>query len=403
MHPFFTELGRSVGARWKQQNFSPAAFPKIACELLEAKRPSDHVELAELIRDFLLNDEQAFQTGSGFGQPELVVYDEPRFYIQILFWLEGTTDIHQHTFSGAFHVLAGSSIHSHFEFTNARSISAHLRVGDIRMKDTRLLETGSTVPIHSGTGFIHSLFHLEMPSLTVVVRTHTDPGTGPQFTYLPPHIAVDPFHNDALTTRRKQLLDVLERTAGPSYVELISEMVYALDFERGFFVLQNGAAYLRSIGAWDGVLELFEKKRGKLARFVAPTLDEIIRRDTLVEMRGTLTDSEHRFFLALLMNVPSGADILQLIATRFPGDPIEHVLRWAEELTSMTDQGTWMLDAAFPDGVAVGEEEQGEAFVAALRKLLQPKARSRTARISAPDLKRFRAVLQNSSLRALVP
>src|SRR5256885_198968 len=83
----------------------------------------------------------------GFRQPELVVYDDPRFYIQLLFWLEGTTDIHQHKFSGAFHVLEGSSIHSHFDFENAEPVSAHLRVGHLRMKDTRLLETGSTVPI----------------------------------------------------------------------------------------------------------------------------------------------------------------------------------------------------------------------------------------------------------------
>src|SRR4029077_2159339 len=125
----------------------------------EERPPSENVDLSALVKGFLLNDEQPFQTQSGFGQPELVVYDDPRFYIQVLFWLEGTTDIHQHEFSGAFHVLEGSSIHAHFAFENPQPISAHFRVGDLRMKDFQFLETGRTVPIVSGRDYIHSLFH----------------------------------------------------------------------------------------------------------------------------------------------------------------------------------------------------------------------------------------------------
>src|SRR5688572_32788259 len=107
MNQFFTELGRTVLARWKKQNFSLACFPEIAREAIEERSPARQVDVSGLVSEFLLNDEQPFQTGSGFGQPELVVFDDPRFYIQILFWLEGSTDIHQHEFSGAFHVLQG--------------------------------------------------------------------------------------------------------------------------------------------------------------------------------------------------------------------------------------------------------------------------------------------------------
>src|SRR6185436_6293659 len=103
MDQFFTELGRTVLARWKAQNFSLGRFPEIARDALEERPPAKHVNLASLMKEFLLDDEQPFQTQSGFGQPELVVHDDPRFYIQILFWLEGTTDIHKHKFSGAFH------------------------------------------------------------------------------------------------------------------------------------------------------------------------------------------------------------------------------------------------------------------------------------------------------------
>jgi len=336
MDPFFTELGRTVITRWKKENFSLALFPQIASGVLEERPPSESVDLAALAREFLLDDEQPFQTASGFGQPELVVHDDPRFYIQILFWLEGTTDIHQHGFSGAFHVLEGSSIHACFEFENPRPVSAHFRVGDLRMKDIRLLETGSTVPIISGRDHIHSLFHLDTPSISVVVRTHHDPGTGPQFTYLPPHIALDPSHDDALTTRRKQLLDVLEQIGDPTYPALVREMLRELDFERGFFILQNGMGHLRNLGEWEETLDVFQRKHGALADYVAPTLDEIVRRDELAELRRSVTEVEHRFYLALLLNVPDRADILSLVSRRFPGPPEETIRRWAEELSETT-------------------------------------------------------------------
>ncbi|MEO8352437.1 MAG: hypothetical protein ABI680_11945 [Chthoniobacteraceae bacterium] len=400
MDPFFTELGRTVRARWKQENFSLIRFPEIAQDALEARPPAQHVELSSLIRSFLLDDEQPVQTTSGFGQPELVVYDDPRFYIQILCWLDGTTDIHQHEFSGAFHVLAGSSLHSRFVFEEAVPITPHLRMGNLRLTETRLLETGVTVPITSGSGCIHSLFHLETPSLTAVIRTHTDPGTGPQFTYLPPHVAVDPFYHDGLTTRRKQLLDVLEHMDDPSYPDLILEMIDQLDFERGFFILQNGVAALRSLGHWDTTLRAFEKRHGALAEGVAATLDEIVRRDGLAALRSSVTDIEHRYFLALLLNVSDRATILDLIAQRIPGPPTETILRWASELCEPGENGTWLVDAEFPTQLAIDPEDQPEAFLNALRQTLGMPD-SDPAPLAHEDLLVVREVFRHSSWRSL--
>ncbi len=319
--------------------------------------------MSELVRDFLFEDGQPFQSLSGFGQPELVVYDDPRFYIQILFWLDGTTDIHQHMFSGAFHVLGGSSIHSEFVFEQAVTVSAHLRVGDLRVTRTELLEAGRTVAIVGGREFIHALFHLETPSLTVVVRTHNDPGVGPQFTYLPPHLAVDPTHYDALTMRRKQLLDVLEATGEESYGELVCEMLGGLDFERGLFILQNGMGCLREMGEWERAWGIFRKKHGELAVKVAPTLGEIVRRDGLAALRGTITEVEHRFFLALLLNVQSREELLGMVAQRYEGRAEDTVLRWAGELIECTEAGSWLVDAHFPGTSA-------ETVLAALRESL---------------------------------
>jgi len=405
MEAFFKELGRTVLERWKRANFSLAAFPEIACTALNERPPAQHVELAAMMREFLLNDEQPPQTQSGFGQPEIVAYDHPRFYIQLLFWMDGTTDIHQHEFSGAFHVMHGSSIHAHFEFENAQSITPHLRVGDVKMKNIELLETGRTVPIISGRECIHSLFHLDTPSVTVVVRTQHDPGTGPQFNYLPPHLAVDPIFSDTLTMRRKQLLDVLEQIEDPGYVALVHEMIADLDFERGFYILQNSMARLSDLGAWDAVLGLFLKKHGKQAQGVPATLAEGVRRDAIKNMRSAIGEPEHRFFLALLMNVTTRADLLALVAQRFPDvAPIETVLRWAEELGEQTDYGIAILDAGFPEELGIEIEDQPDLFIGALRHFISggKKLPAALRSLSAAEVKQLRSAFEASSLGVLV-
>ena len=403
MNSFFAELGRTIYGRWQEANFSLAAFPEIARATVEEQPPSENVDLAELIREFLLSDNQPYQSASGFGQPELIVYDSPKFYIQLLFWLDGTTDIHQHEFSGCFHVMVGSSIHSEYEFEKAEAITAHFRIGDLRLKKAELLETGRTTPIISGHTGMHSLFHLETPSVTVVVRTHSDPGSGPQFTYLPPHLAVDPIQNDTLTARRKQLLDVLERLDDPSYPELLLEMIERLDFERGFFVLQNSIGYLRTLGAWAEIWEAFVRKHGRLAKPILPTLEEIIRRDGIVAMRASIEDVEHRFFLALLLNLEGRADILEMVTKRIPGDPLDTILRWAGELMQCSETDIWILDALFPEELAIENEEQSGVFLAALGAFLTgEKLPKELKKIEKKELVLLRESFEKSSWRALL-
>jgi len=405
MDPFFAELGNTVLRRWKRENFSLTKFPGIACAALEERPPARHLDLPALIRDFLLTEEQPLQTESGFGQPELVAYHHPRFYIQLLFWLDGTTDIHQHEFSGAFHVMAGSSIHAHYEFENARSVTPHLRVGDLRMNQIELLETGRTVPIISGQRCIHSLFHLDTPSITVVVRTQHDPGTGPQFNYLPPHIALDPVFSDTLSMRRKQLLDVLEQTGDPAYSPLVLEMLADLDFERGLHVLQHGMGHLKEMDEWEAALEVFQNKHGTLAAGVSATLEEGVRRDVIKDLRGAIAEPEHRFFLALLMNAPTRSDLLALVARRFPDTaPLETVLRWAGELMVVSDYGVSIMDAALPETWDIAIPVPPALFLAALRHFMEGgRKRPATLRaLPAAELKQLRAAFAESSLRVLL-
>lgn len=395
MNCYFEKLGRTVLERWREQNFSLAVFPELTRIAIEEAPPSENIDIDELIHEFLSNDDQPFQSESSFGQPELIAFNDTRFYIQILFWLEGTTEIHQHEFSGAFHVMQGSSVHSEFDFVGARSVTPHIRTGDLRVKQIELLETGRTVPITSGRDCIHSLFHLDTPSITVVIRTHHDPGTGPQYNYLPPHIAINPLHADSLTARRKQLLDVLETIEDPDYGTHLNEMMGRLDFERGFNMLRHAMPRLKELNEWDEVLATFQNKHGELALGVPDTLAECLRRETISQMRHFIINPEHRFFLALLINVQNRADIFALVTRRFPeSSPIDTILGWAEELVEPNDFGVTLLDAAFPETPDIDFEEQSRLLIDALKYALE-------GNTDENDFLEIQAALSASCLRPL--
>ncbi len=395
MDAFFKDLGDHVLAEWKHANFSLASFPAIASAALKRMPPSENVDLESFLHAFLLDDAQPFQTESGFGEPEVVAYDHPRFYIQLLFWMDGTTAIHQHEFSGAFHVLRGSSIHSQFDFLNVRPVTPYFRVGDLRMKKIDLLETGATVQIRSGPKCIHSLFHLDAPSVTVVIRTQNDPGTAPQFNYHPPHVALDPLLSDSLTMRRRQVLDVLEQTADPTYTDLVLEMIRELDFERGFYILQTARPYLQDLGDWDSALASFAAKHGRIADGIGATLEEASRRETIRGLRAHIAEPEHRFFLALLMNADSLPAVLAVVAKRFPEQPPEAtVLRWAKELIEFPDDDVELLDARFRD-------HSPETILAVLEAMMKKNSRRARGIIQA-EWDEIRAEFAASSLRVLV-
>jgi hypothetical protein len=404
MDTFFKELGDTVLKLWKREKFSLPKFPQIAYAALDQRPPAKQVDLFALMHDFLLHEEHPPQTDSPFGEPEIVVYKHPRFYIQLLFWMDGTTAIHQHSFSGAFHVMHGSSIHAHYAFEKARPVTPHMSVGNVRMKKIEILETGRTVPISSGHQTIHSLFHLDSPSVTVVVRTQHDPDTGPQFNYLPPHMAIDPLHTDLLTMRRTQVLDVFEHIGDAGYAELVMEMLTHLDFERGFYILQHCMDHLQQLDEWDAAIKLFKKKHGPLATGVAATLHKEVRRNVIKSMRSSITEPEHRFFLALLMNAPTRADLLALVAQRFPKQsPVDIVLRWAGDLMEATDENVTILDASFPESLEVERDSQPDLFLSVLRhfmnrdKKLPPVLRN----LRVADIKALRTAFAESTLSLL--
>jgi len=93
-----------------------------------------------------------------------------------------------------------------------------------------------------------------------------------------------------------------------------------------------------------------------------------MRQHNITQRRSTITSEEHRFFLALLLNVPSREKILELVTQRYPEtDPVEKILDWVEELSQ-----TRVLGSKEPN--ALGIEGFGDEHIFVLEQLLRGKS-----------------------------
>lgn len=384
---FFNELGHLVERRWNEQNYDEASFPEIAAQALAEMNPTERLEPLDIIRHLHSSVSLPFQHGEEFSDLPLTLYSGPRFYVDVYFWLDGTTAIHQHGFSGAFQVLSGSSIHSHYTFTREREINPHFSTGQILLKDVQVLEKGDIRKIFPGDQFIHSLFHLDRPSATLTVRTNQSPGNLPQYTYLKPYLANDPFFRDPLALKKIASINMLLRMKHPEAYPLIGELISSSDLQTTFLILtavfenlvnsaresdfnaQDGQGlHDDAPDEWGNFHELFRKahgRHGSLVNLITPVLGEMQRQASVIELRRCVTSSEHRFFLALLLNVPHRATVLDLVGKRFAQkDPIDTVCGWVTQFSTMRN-------AMSPKRNILGIDDFSEAHLYVLRHLLE--------------------------------
>lgn len=390
MQPF-TELGRLVESRWRDHNYNEDLFPGIAAQALTEMNLSDRVDPWELIRWVHTTPDlpEQMDIEANFGDPPLTVYVGPRFYIDVYFWLDGTTSIHQHAFSGAFQVLLGSSVHTRYHFEKDRELNAHFLTGKILFNDVSLLSRGDIREINPGPQFIHSLFHLDRPSATITIRNYKTPRASVQFSYLKPFLAYNPFFTDGSLKRKLQTVELLLKMKHPEADIFIGDLVDSSDFQTTYLVLKRAFQVLchreleealglsRSSDRFQALLDRARCKHSELADLLLPVYEEEWRQDEITQRRATVKREDHRFFLALLLNVPDRATVLRLVEQRFPDqDPIDLVVGWIKELAA-----TKIFGSREPNVLGIGEFDDRHLFVfkGLLEGLTEGEIKSRAA------------------------
>ncbi len=346
---FFQDLGSLIEQRWRDEDYCEEVFPEIAEQALIEMTPRRQVSPWDIIRWVGTSTElpQQQDVAGAFGNPPITLYNGPRFYIDIYYWLDGTTSIHQHSFSGAFQVFSGSSIHSRYDFEEKRKVNAHFSVGQMTLNSVELLKEDDVRRIVPGRPHIHSLFHLDRPSATITVRTRSTPSAQPQYDYHKPYFAIDPFYQSPVMFKKLQSASFLLGMNHPEADDLIGEMIRCSDFQTTFEIIeilfnrlphnQLEATFGLSTGKerYERLIEIARQRHGEFVDLILPVFEEVQRQNHIIHRRGQITSNEHRFFLALLLNVPDRIKVLDLVRERFPDqNPINTIMGWVEELAS---------------------------------------------------------------------
>jgi len=383
---FFQKLGSLVEERWRERNYDEYVFPEIAAEALQEMNPSQSADPWEIVRWVNTTDSLPEQQGisSQFGNPPITLYNSSRFFIDVYYWVDGTTSIHQHGFCGAFQVHLGSSIHSHYSFKTGNRLNQHFVIGDISLEKVELLEKGAIRRILPGEAYIHSLFHLDRPSVTICIRTHKTYKGVPQYSYHKPYFGNDPFFEEHLTTRRLQCASLLFNIQHPETDAIIGELLSSSDFQTTFAILDLARNHLLgnylewTFGLatgeerFEGLMQIARRRHGELVDLIRPVFDEVNRQTNLIYRRGQITRGDHRFFLALLLNIPDRLKLLEMVASRYPDrDPVETVTDWVEELASTKMSGS-------PESNVLGISDYDDDYLLAFQCLLEGKTLEET-------------------------
>ncbi len=359
MIDIFTRLGRDIDQRWRACGQVAAAFPGIARAALEAHDLPAAIDHVALVRQALRAPQWVPQFGSPFGQPPLNVFVGSGFFIEVLTWVESTTAIHQHNFCGAFQVLAGSSLHSAYTFTERERVGNRLLVGDTHFDGSEHLARGAVREIHSGDALIHALFHLDHPSASIVVRT-VDDGTGPQYLYAKPHIAYDPFWAPEPYTTQARLLNMLASIKDPGLPDALADVIRGSDAWSAYRTLEIANRHAHD--ALDELIEVARRRHGAFVDAMRPSLDEARRQANIVLRRDRIRATEHRFFLALLLNLPDRASIFEAVRARHPGvEPAQWIVEQVRTLSGEDRIGLTFdtLSLEVLENLLQGEAEAG--------------------------------------------
>jgi hypothetical protein len=216
--------------------------------------------------------------------------------------------------------MEGSSLHCHYSFTETERINAHCLLGNVKLESARIFNKGAIQTIHPGSTYIHSLFHFETPSATLIVRTPKIPGVSPQYNYHPPHLALDPHVVIPLLERRRQLITNFLSIDKVKLIERLGPHLKHFDKHTCIEILRS--IVQRSDIEEPEIQELHDILRtlhGEIwTDLVLTSLREHTRSLIVSRQRGTNRSTSERFILGLLRNYMDRTTMLRLVEEHYP-------------------------------------------------------------------------------------
>lgn len=331
---YFKEIGEKLSARCGEGELGEN-FPELAAEVLaEIPVPADIG--IEFMANWALGRNhlpEQVNFHSGFGEPPLVVYEEPRFFAEVLFWFHGRTSIHGHGFYGAYQVLAGYSVEAEFAFHRNEEPVPGIQVGELEPTGLRLITPGDITQILPEEAFIHTVMHMGNPSLTLVIRNR---GELVQYDYAMNGLGIDAYQDSQTHVRQAQVLSAYYAANPEGFAPRFLEFLSAGSAHRLTRILKEMEHELDPEFLVGEIRELAVARFGSVGELIIDSLTRTLRGNMIWDEVAGTEDPAMQLRMALLDLFPENQDLLTVVSKTFPDrDPNDVLETWADTVSQI--------------------------------------------------------------------
>lgn len=330
MQDYFHKLGEHLETAWARAGRAEDDFSEVAAHALEARPPLEGLDLEALVDAILDSGNPApaqLAPPGAFGQPGVTVYRGRDFLVEVYFWLQSLSAIHDHPFCGAFSILQGFSVHAVYDFAVTEELGERARLGRLAPTRLELLEAG-----HVGAfgqrrhALIHALLHVPIPSVSMVVRTERAHGYQ---RYFPPGVALAMAAPVETFERPMQLLDTLRACGHPDYARRFEAFLRSADFETAFRAISR--IWFGSTQAErEHWLDVASDRHGDRVGAIRAALERAGVTQEADLLRARLGGADERLIATALLLAENRDDLLALLAERHP-DPVARLHAFVDE------------------------------------------------------------------------
>lgn len=210
---------------WKRKDHSVEAFPYIV-EDLDAYHNCNLQAFSDLrtLRHSLDIPKVAeIQRLSSFSDVYYRLFDNGRFWVEVLNWWGSDINIHDHDFSAVQYQLKGSALNVEYDFSPHGKPKEDVVIGEYSVREAALWRPGQYSIVQPGRIAPHNICHIDRPTVSLLIRTHPHPEFGPQWNYFPPGVASSYGVADAVFRKNIKSLRLLAAHDEASFREAVAD------------------------------------------------------------------------------------------------------------------------------------------------------------------------------------
>ncbi|AXG71990.1 hypothetical protein KORDIASMS9_04251 [Kordia sp. SMS9] len=164
----FTSILNKIEHEWKRNHYKLDVLPSIGIHTINQFKI--HQKIDELLISNFHHQLTKYDTHPALGVIKIAQTPLLAMYLHI--WDRDIGTPHHHVWSGFFMNLKGTIIHSIYNFEEEESFGANLKFGTLSTKKREILLQGDAVPVFPGKAYIHGLWHIDHPCVSLSVRTN---------------------------------------------------------------------------------------------------------------------------------------------------------------------------------------------------------------------------------------